>query len=565
MASYILIPATNPVKHVEKDIVSTDNTFLFDKYNYAHTVQEYEGYLPYKQPWVVGDKVHYQIWLKDVDDCNIDILDCSGKLIRNVPMNITLSGYLINDVLYNICQFVIDTSDLLGDYFFIINYQKTGNPTIYKRVSEPQEVVAELKPSILLKYSHRENDYGTIYKTSFNTFFEQYFYLRVAGRIKHEKPANMREVYEDQLLDLTALSSKPYDIWKFFFGSGYGIPDWMGSKLNMLISHSTITADENQFTFIDELDKKSSGYYTRYLYEISARFSEIKYAQQLIVPEPPTSGGLQLPDGTENVPYTYMHAVNGTTPFTLSSIVKPAWMNITVSGNNIVFSGTPGSGDVGTSINVSFNVNNSVGTLVLTDDIDVIAAASCVSVSFTSTPSIPNAVAGQPYNAFIALNGTNPYILSSIVKPAWATIVSEATGIRITGTPPSADPTAGFSFDISNCGGGPLNIITFTQVISVSSGVIITGNTSFSIGLPSGSGNIIAPPGTLVTVTINANGASGSYTLNTSITGATVTGSTNITNGSTNYTFIMPGSGSVGWSGSFTAPNSAGGGSIAAA
>lgn len=561
--AYILIPESNPVKHVEKDIVSTDNTFLFDKYNYEHTVQEQDGYLPYKQPWVVGDPIKYQIWLHDVDECNIDIVDCNGKLIRNVPKNIVLPGYLVNSIPYDICQFLIDTSDLLGDYFFIINYQKTGSPTIYKRISEPQEVLSELKPSILLKYTHRENDYGTLYRTSYNNYYEQIFYLRVSGRIKHDKPANNRQTYEDQMLDLTALSSKPYDVWKFNFGSGAGVPDWMGHKLNMIISHSDVFADDNQFTFIDELEKKDSGYYTRYLYQIAARFTQIKYAQQLFVPDPPEiTGTFTLPDGIENIPYSYIQSVSGTQPFTLSAIVKPAWMNITVSGGNIIFSGTPLLADVGTGITVSFTVNGVAGTLNLSDTIDVIAAAACIAVEFVESPVIQDAQAGQAYNAFIPLTGTTPYVLSAIVKPAWATIVAEATGIRITGTPTVPAANVQFSFNITNCG-QPTGI-SFSQTINVNSGVIITGNTNFSLGYPGGSGNIIAPPGTLVTVTIFANGPGGSYTTNTGITGAVVTGATSVTNGTTTYTFIMPGSGSVSWLGNYMAPDNAGSGSITA-
>ena len=98
-------------------------------------------------------------------------------------------------------------------------------------------------------------------------------------------------------------------------------------------------------------------------------------------------------------------------------------------------------------------------------------------------------------------------------------------------------------------------------------GATISGRTSFTYGAPSGGGTISAPPGYTVTVTIGASGSqANSYSLSVSISGVTVTGNTTVNNGSSSnsstFTFIMPASGTVNYSASFTAPNSAGSGSI---
>jgi YD repeat-containing protein len=99
---------------------------------------------------------------------------------------------------------------------------------------------------------------------------------------------------------------------------------------------------------------------------------------------------------------------------------------------------------------------------------------------------------------------------------------------------------------------------TCTPVVS------ITGNTSFSYSLPSGSGKIFAPTGFNVRVNISANGAPGySYSLSVSVPGVAITsGSTSVTNGSTFFTFVMPAAGNVNWSASFNAPNSYGSGTL---
>lgn len=91
----------------------------------------------------------------------------------------------------------------------------------------------------------------------------------------------------------------------------------------------------------------------------------------------------------------------------------------------------------------------------------------------------------------------------------------------------------------------------------------ISGNTNFSYGYPSGNGIITAPPGYIVTVSIYANGSTvNGYTLSVSIPGVTITGSTSVTNANSSFTFVMPPAGTVNWSASFSAANSAGGGTI---
>jgi hypothetical protein len=85
-----------------------------------------------------------------------------------------------------------------------------------------------------------------------------------------------------------------------------------------------------------------------------------------------------LPDGQVGVAYNYSIALTGDTPYTLSSIVKPSWMNINVVGSNIVLSGTPIA--PGASIAVSFTVNNACGTDDVSDTVDISAAPPAINV-----------------------------------------------------------------------------------------------------------------------------------------------------------------------------------------
>lgn len=99
----------------------------------------------------------------------------------------------------------------------------------------------------------------------------------------------------------------------------------------------------------------------------------------------------------------------------------------------------------------------------------------------------------------------------------------------------------------------------------------INGNNTFyfSASVTAGSGNIIAIPGTVVTVTVSAGGPpNGSYSTSIDISGASFSngGTYLATSGSggssASNTFTMPSSGSINWTGNFSEPNSYGSGAI---
>ena len=84
-----------------------------------------------------------------------------------------------------------------------------------------------------------------------------------------------------------------------------------------------------------------------------------------------------LPDAIAGTAYSYVLNLTGTAPFSIGSIVKPSWMSITVVGSTVEITGTPGGGDIGTGIEVSFLLTNCSGgnTKSFSDYIDVVVPA----------------------------------------------------------------------------------------------------------------------------------------------------------------------------------------------
>ncbi len=86
---------------------------------------------------------------------------------------------------------------------------------------------------------------------------------------------------------------------------------------------------------------------------------------------PAIVGSPSLPDGTALSSYSYSFNVTGSTPFNITNVTKPSWMAINVSGNTILISGLIGTGDTGTNIPVSFDINNACGSVTFSDTFDV--------------------------------------------------------------------------------------------------------------------------------------------------------------------------------------------------
>ncbi len=124
-------------------------------------------------------------------------------------------------------------------------------------------------------------------------------------------------------------------------------------------------------------------------------------------------------------------------------------------------------------------------------------------------------------------------------------------------------PVTGSNFVVVN--NSIYNLDPTTGIIGVATGATcgasITGNTGLSVIMPNGSGNIFAPAGTLVNVSLNSTGPSGgTYTLQFFIPSMSI--AEPATNGTHNFSFLMPPAGFVAWNANFSSTNSSGSGSI---
>jgi hypothetical protein len=193
-----------------------------------------------------------------------------------------------------------------------------------------------------------------------------------------------------------------------------------------------------------------------------------------------------LPDAVEDTAYSYSFEFTGTTPAYLINVQKPDWMTIEIVGNEVIFSGMPTTGDIGTNIPVGFDIVNCAGTyqgsgspsgsgsgsgydeISFDNLIDVTAASSCTPVTISGgDPVFPDITLGDTYDFDITLLGTAPFSLSDVVKPSWMTIELTGSTIHIGGTPDGTNVGTAIpvSFTVSNCSGA--NEVDVSDTIDV--------------------------------------------------------------------------------------------------
>ena len=179
---------------------------------------------------------------------------------------------------------------------------------------------------------------------------------------------------------------------------------------------------------------------------------------------PVFTGNTTLDDAQTDVPYSFTLNLIGIEPFSLSNIVKPTWMTITVSGSTILLTGTPSAADFSTERNVriSFDVTNTCGTIPFS--YDILVAQSCVPLPPDSgiiQSSANPAVSGQNITfVFSGILGSQPHTYTWSATNA--TIISgQGTNTCII----SFSNNSVVTCVVTNCNGAGTTTKTYDQTI----------------------------------------------------------------------------------------------------
>jgi hypothetical protein len=121
-----------------------------------------------------------------------------------------------------------------GVYEFILMNQWTEIVSVPLCIKTPEE----LQETVLLTYTHRENDFETIFE-------DRTFNFRVEGGIYpgNKTQSVENEIFRDQRFMPFQLSAKAYEVSVLTVGDTEGVPQWVGNRVNHIFCLSDVKVD----------------------------------------------------------------------------------------------------------------------------------------------------------------------------------------------------------------------------------------------------------------------------------------------------------------------------------
>lgn len=238
MANKLYISNLNPVKFHENSPVSLPQYLskFFDEYSYLETIEAWEQYQPFCQPWQTTDSIKIQVQ-SNYAPLSIQVINSRGRVFDTISLSQIAQNELEPGMFIYECTISL-TGYEDGQYFLKM---LCGSGPLQTLISEPLFIAESHENSILLQYKST-GYYGEIIHDT--TYYPS---IRVLGKIKFKQPASKDTYYEDQVLNMTLLNSSPYRIWELILSSSFGIPNYLIDKLNWILGCKTIYIDGRQF------------------------------------------------------------------------------------------------------------------------------------------------------------------------------------------------------------------------------------------------------------------------------------------------------------------------------
>lgn len=252
MADIIKIPYLNPLQ-----FRPYPGKFACD------LIPAHEEQRAYLQKFQKDDRIKFQILLLEGawEDVSFKVIDIYG----NVAMQ---STGLADDQLYNNEynvwgnnpeNIILDMIDY-GIYCIEIAITITqAMPVVYFR-SEYFEFAPIHEDTLLIEYSHDGNENEMVFVPGGDIEKQRYFQLRIEGGLNSDgfSPSSKDIYYIDQPREMYLLNSVPFNVYKFTFGNGAGIPNWMVDKLNRIFGLDYVEINGTQFIKNDGAKLESS-------------------------------------------------------------------------------------------------------------------------------------------------------------------------------------------------------------------------------------------------------------------------------------------------------------------
>jgi len=246
MANNILwVPFLNPVKFVEASPTTVPQYLFkhFDDYKFSDQLAD--------QYWLQQDRYYQKFQTSDImyfqfesnyDPINIDLINLDGTrvatvLAQNVRSNIYEAGLYVYQAQISLAAVPP------GCYYLKLT---AGSPVLKTMISEPISIQVSHPSTVMIEYKNTRYHADIIFETGIQ------FGFRVEGGLINFQPGGKKSIYEDEKLNPTIITSKPYRVFDLEIGGSHGVPEWVADKLNWIWSCNSVNVDGKPFAIADD-------------------------------------------------------------------------------------------------------------------------------------------------------------------------------------------------------------------------------------------------------------------------------------------------------------------------
>lgn len=239
----IYIPILNPLRFVDESFENLPQyaTKQFDDFLFEEQLQAWEEPVEYCQKYSTTDIIKLQ-FQADFDPIKVNVVDADDNIVLTFAAAWTLRNKY--DPTFFIYEVSINLNSLpTGCYRVKLECGGGGLlPPDKTLISESFEVIEDISNTILFEYNNSTFFGNVLFETGIT------FGFRVEGIINKMQPKSKDVLYEDQVLNQTLLSGRPYRLFKLGIGGTFGVPEWIIDKLNWIMDCNNIAIDGKYFT-----------------------------------------------------------------------------------------------------------------------------------------------------------------------------------------------------------------------------------------------------------------------------------------------------------------------------
>lgn len=191
----------------------------------------FQHQVDYIQKFLPSDSIQIQYMLADEAVNVYQKNKETGKITRLTP---SVHEQAPGEKYYTV---TVNNTLVDKDTFFTLYFARGENAEPI--IASEYMVCTELPGTVLLKYTNRKNDQGAVFDGIGR------FYFRIEGVFLPQENTfeNESEDFRDQRYTLKLLSDFTYEKKTLTLGGGFGVPNWVARKINLIFSLSSVLVD----------------------------------------------------------------------------------------------------------------------------------------------------------------------------------------------------------------------------------------------------------------------------------------------------------------------------------